>query len=112
MLFSSSSTLICCALPALLVSLGMGTTLIGLVSYFPQLVWISLHKIPVFGVAGAMLLLNGIILIKNKTKPCPINIKLREACIKGRKWSIYFYFFSLVIYLIGFTFAFIVPLIF
>lgn len=112
MLFTSSSTLVCCALPALLVSFGLGTTLVGIVSYFPQLVWISLYKAPIFAVAGSMLLFNGIVLIKNKTKLCPIDSKLRAACIKGRKWSIYLYCFSLAIYLIGFTFAFIIPLMF
>jgi hypothetical protein len=34
-----------------MVSLGMGAVLAGLVSDFPQLVWLSKHKIEVFGLA-------------------------------------------------------------
>ena len=43
-LFASSSTLVCCALPALLVALGAGAALSSLVSVFPQVVWLSEHK--------------------------------------------------------------------
>jgi hypothetical protein len=43
-LFTSFSTLICCALPALLVALGAGAVLSTLVSHVPQLVWVSEHK--------------------------------------------------------------------
>lgn len=35
---TSSSTLICCALPALLVAIGAGATLAGLVTAVPQLI--------------------------------------------------------------------------
>ena len=38
-LFSSFGTLICCALPALLVSLGAGAVLAGLITNFPQLIF-------------------------------------------------------------------------
>ena len=43
-LFASSSTLVCCALPALLVAVGAGAALSSLVSAVPQLVWLSEHK--------------------------------------------------------------------
>ena len=36
-LFASSGTIICCALPALLVSIGAGAALSSLFSIFPQL---------------------------------------------------------------------------
>ena len=39
-LLASSATLVCCVLPAVLVSLGAGAVLVGLVSAFPQLVWL------------------------------------------------------------------------
>ena len=51
-LFTSGSTLICCALPATLVAIGSAATLASLVSSFPQLIWISEHKALVFGLAG------------------------------------------------------------
>ena len=47
-LFSSFSTLICCALPSVLVLLGMGTTVASLLSAAPWLVSLSRHKIWTF----------------------------------------------------------------
>ena len=44
MFFGSMSTLICCVLPSLLVSLGLGAVMAGLASNVPGLVWISEHK--------------------------------------------------------------------
>lgn len=108
-LFGSMSTLICCALPALLVSLGLGAVLAGIASNVPALIWVSEHKIQVFVFSAAMLSLNGYILWKNKDAPCPIDPNLRDACISGRKTSRNLYFISLGIFLIGFLFAYIVP---
>jgi hypothetical protein len=108
-LFTSTSTLICCALPALLVSLGLGAVMAGLASNVPGLVWVSEHKAIVFLAAAAMLALNGFILWKNRNAPCPIDPVLREACIRGRRFSIIVYFMSLAVYLIGAFFAFLAP---
>ena len=108
-LFGSLSTLICCALPALLVSLGLGAVLAGLASNVPALIWISEYKLQFFIAAAAMLALNGFILWKNRNAPCPIDPELRDACISGRKFSRNMYFLSLGIYLIGFTFAYVLP---
>lgn len=46
-LFGSLSTLICCAIPSLLVSLGLGAVLAGIASNVPALIWISEHKVQV-----------------------------------------------------------------
>jgi len=62
-LFASSGTLVCCALPALLVALGAGAVLSSLVSVFPQLVWLSEHKEGLFIVAGV-----GVGLTRRRTK--------------------------------------------
>lgn len=109
-LFGSMSTLICCALPALLVSLGLGAVLAGVASNVPALIWVSEHKIQVFAFSAAMLSLNGFMLWKNKDAPCPIDPKLRDACVSGRKTSRNIYFVSLGIFLIGFFFAYILPI--
>jgi hypothetical protein len=108
-LFGSVSTLLCCALPALLVSLGLGAVMAGLASNVPGLIWVSEHKIQVFVFAGALLALNGLLLWRNRNAPCPIDPQLREACIKGRKASRTLYFVSLGVYLVGFSFAYIMP---
>ena len=54
-LFSSFSTLICCALPSVLVLLGMGTAVASLLSAAPWLVSLSRHKIWTFSIAGILI---------------------------------------------------------
>lgn len=108
-LFGSMGTLVCCALPALLVSLGLGAVMAGLASNVPGLVWASEHKTAVFFFAGSMLGFNGVLLWLNRTAPCPIDPKLRAACTNGRKTSKIIYFISLGIFVTGTFFAYIVP---
>jgi hypothetical protein len=109
-LFASSSTLICCALPALLVALGAGAALSGLVGAFPQIVWLSEHKVGLFIFAGLMLAASGGLQWANRNAPCPIDPALRDACLRTRKVSMRVYAVSVVIYLIGGFFAFVLPL--
>jgi hypothetical protein len=109
-LFASTSTLICCALPALLVSLGAGAALASLVSVFPQIVWISEHKEAIFLISSGLMLVGGIVQWRNRFAPCPIDPELRNACLKTRKSSLYIYLLSLALLLIGGWFAFIQPL--
>ncbi len=111
-LFTSAGTLICCALPALLVTLGLGATLAGIVGTVPQLIWLSEYKGIVFGGAGLMLLAAGMLQWRARNLPCPTDPALRAACTTGRRWSLVVYFISLVIYCIGVFFAFIAPRIF
>ncbi len=109
-LFASSSTLICCAIPALLVSLGAGAALASLVAVFPQIVWISEHKEIIFSIAALLMIVTGFIQWRNQNAPCPIDVELRNACLKTRKVSLRIYLFSLGLLLIGAWFAFIQPL--
>lgn len=57
-LFASAGTLVCCALPALLVVLGLGTTVASLLSALPWLVTLSRHKEWVFAISGGLILAN------------------------------------------------------
>lgn len=54
-LFGSFSTLICCALPSILVLLGMGTAVASILSAAPWLVGFSRHKVWTFSIAGALI---------------------------------------------------------
>lgn len=108
-LFSSFSTLICCALPALLVALGAGAALAGAVSAVPQITWISEHKPAVFIFAGCMLTLSGVLRYKTRGAPCPTDPQLAHACQSTRKASGRVYKASLALYATGFFFAFIAP---
>lgn len=109
-IFTSSSTLICCALPALLVTLGAGATLAGLVSAVPQLIWLSLHKGLVFGLAGLMLAAAGALQYRARFAPCPADPRLAAACARTRRISLGVYGLSLAIYAVGVVFAFLLPL--
>ncbi len=107
-LFASLSTLICCALPALLVTLGLGSALAGLFGQFPQLAWASEYKLWIFLTSGLLLVLAGLGQWRASRAPCPIGPKA-EACQSTRAWSKWIYFLSLFIYLIGLSFAYILP---
>jgi mercuric ion transport protein len=54
-LFTSVGTLLCCALPSLLVLFGMGATVASLLSAAPWLVSLSHYKPIVFSVSGIMI---------------------------------------------------------
>lgn len=106
-LCASSGTLVCCALPALLVALGAGAVLSSLVSAVPQLVWLSEHKEGLFIAAGLMLAASGWLQWRNRTAPCPTEPALRNACLRTRKTSARVYGVSVAIYLVGGWFAFV-----
>lgn len=111
-LFTSSGTLICCALPALLVALGAGAALSSLIASVPQLVWFSEHKIAVFLTAAIMLLASGLLQWRARYLPCPADAALAQACARTRRQSLWLYLMSVAIFLLGGFFAFIAPLIF
>lgn len=106
-LFGSFSTLLCCALPALLVSLGAGAVMIGLVSAVPQLVWLSEHKVALFIFAGCMLFISGFSRYLTRNAPCPADPAQAKACNRLRRISFGVFLFSVGMYATGFFFAFI-----
>jgi len=105
-------TLICCAIPALLVTLGLGASLASTISAFPQLVWFSEHKDIVFTFAGVMILLAFAMRIFVKEKECPIDPVLAKACKQSRVVSGVILYLSLALYIIGGFFAFLAPILF
>ena len=108
-LFSSGGTLICCALPALFVSLGAGAVMASVVTSVPQIVWFSEHKLGVFIFAGVMLSISGFLQWNARSLPCPSDKALAELCDKTRVNSLRVYFFSVCVFLIGGFMAFVAP---
>jgi hypothetical protein len=108
-LAASGTTLVCCALPALLVALGAGAALSSLVSVFPQIVWLSEHKAAVFGAAVALTAVGGWVQWRNRYAPCPTDPALRAACLRTRAWSRRGWWFSVLLLAIGGWFAFVAP---
>ncbi len=109
-LLATSSTLVCCALPALLVALGAGAALSALVAAAPQVVWLSEHKEALFGVCGAALVLSGAVQWQQRSAPCPVEPHLRRACMRTRAAARRLYAASVATYLVGGWFAFVQPL--
>jgi hypothetical protein len=108
-LLTSSATLLCCVLPAALVSIGAGASLATLVTAFPQLVWLSEHKGLVFGIAGLTLAGSGMLLWNARRLPCPIDPRAALTCNRMRKISHSLFVVAIIAYATGITFAFLLP---
>ena len=109
--FASTSTLVCCALPAVLVTLGAGAALSGLVSTVPQIVWLSEHKGAIFGGAAVMLAIAGAVQWRaRQTLACPADADLAAACAATKDVSLWVWLASVAILAVGAFFAFVAPL--
>jgi hypothetical protein len=109
-LLTSSATLVCCVLPAVLVTLGAGAALAGLVTAVPQLIWLSEHKLLVFGVAGGLLIVSGAALWYGRSLPCPTDPVAARACRRLRRLSAILYGLAGSSFAVGAAFAFILPI--
>ena len=109
-LLATTGTLLCCVLPAVLVSIGAGATLVGLVSAFPQLVWLSEHKPLVFGGAALLLVVSGILIWRARRLPCPADPAAARSCTRIRRLSAWVFAVSAGCFGIGVLFAFALPL--
>ena len=105
-LFTSTGTLLCCALPALLVSLGMGAVMAGLIETVPQIVWLGKHKPAVFGVAAVVLAAAGALQWRARSLPCPIDPVKARACSRLRTFSWIVWWLSVALFCVGGFFAF------
>lgn len=108
-LFTSLSTLFCCALPALFIALGAGGALISVTTNIPGFIWLSKHKIALFIVAGVFIVIGGVLRYRARNTACPIDKDQREACDSSRKISEMTYVVSVILYLVGGFFAFVAP---
>lgn len=110
-LFASTGTLLCCALPIILVSLGLGAVVATIASNLPWLITLSMHKIWVFAASGVLLLLAGAFLYR-PGHSCPVDPELAAICSKAHRWNCRVYWISVVIWCVGFFFAYIAESIF
>ena len=105
-LFTSTGTLICCALPIMLVTLGLGAAMAGLTSSFPWMVTLSQHKAWVFGGSGLLLALSTW-MVYRPGRTCPVDPKLAKLCTTMDKWNRRMVLFSPTIWLVGFFSAYL-----
>ena len=105
-LFASTSTLLCCALPALLVTIGAGAVMAGLASNVPGYIWLTERKVPLFTLSGVLLALAVFTRWRSRNAPCPVDPVQAKACMRLRRMSGFILYASVVIYVIGGFFAF------
>ena len=106
-LFAASGTLVCCALPIMLVALGLGATVAALTSSFPVLITIAQYKVWVFAGSGALLLLSGW-LMQRSGRSCPADPELARLCTQARVWNRRIFWSAVLIWSLGFIAAYLV----
>lgn len=106
LLVTTSATLTCCALPILLVTLGLGTAVASIASAAPWLVTLSMYKGWVFGVSGALIAISAFVVYR-PGRVCPTDPELAVACAKADKWNRRFIGLSAAMWLVGFFAAFV-----
>jgi hypothetical protein len=110
-LFTSFGTLLCCALPSLLVLVGLGATVASFLSAVPWLVTLSHHKTWVFAISGFLIGCNLVYVyavaprLRNTNAACPSDAP--EACVSASRFSRIVLWISAVIYAIGVFSAFV-----
>ena len=108
-LFASSSTLICCALPALFVSIGAGASFASLTTVFPFFIVLSKYKIYITLFALVMIGIAGYANYKSVYLPCPADPEVGKLCMQTRQRSRYVYYFSVIIFIIATIFTYLIP---
>jgi hypothetical protein len=103
-LFITSSTLLCCALPVLLVFLGLGSVAASMQYNIPGLLFLAEHKFWTLGLSALLLLFLAWI-IWRPNQQCPADPELAQLCIKAKKWNQRIFTLSVAIWFIGFFFS-------
>lgn len=108
-LFGSLSTLLCCALPVTLVTIGMGATFASLTATFPQIIWLTERKEALFIITAILLGLSYYLMKRSEKLACPIDPDQRDACETSKEVSTKVFWGTVVVYLIGLSFSYIIP---
>ena len=105
-LLFSGGTLICCALPILLVSVGLGAGVAYLTNAFPWLTLFSRHKAWTFAISAAYLLLTAW-MIYRPGRSCPTDPELAHVCQRADRLNRIVLWVAAGVYALGFFFAFL-----
>jgi hypothetical protein len=108
-LFTSVSTLLCCALPSLLVLFGLGASVASMLSFLPWLVTLSHYNRVTFLVSGVLITLSFVnmyyIAPRLRAQQCsPDN---QTACEDASRASKILVWISAAIYALGFFVAYV-----
>lgn len=105
-LFSATGTLLCCAFPILMVSLGFGTAIASLTSSLPMLVTLAEYELWMFTGSAILLGLAAWVLWWRPQK-CPSDPLLAQRCVQARLWNRRVFGMAAVVWVIGFATAFL-----
>lgn len=112
-LFTSVGTLVCCALPSLLVLMGLGATVASLLAVAPWLVTLSHHKGWVFAGSGALIAVNFAYVyrlsprLRTTHQTCPTDSGGDAACEPAARMTQVVLWISAVLYGVGFFSAYV-----
>lgn len=109
-LFTSLSTLFCCALPIAFVMLGFGASWAALYNAVPLIGFVALNKLWFFIGSGLLILLAGWLVFR-PGRTCPVDPELARLCERAKRWNRRVLYLTGVIWLTGFVAAYLsVPL--
>lgn len=103
-LFTSTGTLICCALPAAVAAFAGGAAVTSMISTFPWMVPLSAHKEWIFLGAAVMLTISGVLIYRPKGKVA-CSITGGEGCEVAGRFTKVMFWTSVIIFLTGAFFA-------
>jgi len=110
-LFTSTGTLLCCALPAALAAVAGGAAVGTMLSALPWLIPLSRHKGVLFIVAGVLIAFNALLVLRPQGKVA-CSITGGKGCEVAGGFSKAMLWISTGIYTIGVAFAYaVVPII-
>ncbi len=105
-LLASTGTLLCCALPILLVSLGFGAVVASLTSSLPVLVTLAAYESWMFSVSALLLGVTAWVLWI-RPQQCPGDPELAARCARAGVWNRRVFWMATVVWAVGFTAAYL-----
>jgi mercuric ion transport protein len=108
-LFTSSGTLLCCVLPAVVATIAGGAAVSSMLSVFPFLIPLSMNKGWIFIIAAILIALNGYLVFKpNQKVACDVD---EDGCDVTGRFNKRMFFISTSVLAVGAFFAYaLVPI--
>lgn len=105
-LLTATGTLLCCALPILLVTLGFGAVVGTLTRSLPVLVTLSEYETWMFTGSALLLGLSAWVLWI-RPQQCPSDPRLAQLCVQANRWNRLVFWVATAVWVAGFTAAFL-----
>ncbi|PCJ39467.1 MAG: hypothetical protein COA99_10255 [Moraxellaceae bacterium] len=103
-LFITSGTLLCCALPIVLVTMGFGAAVASMNVNNPGLAVLAEYKIWTLGLSALLLAFLAWV-IWRPNQVCPVSSELATYCQNAKRWNQRVFWISVVIWSMGFFFS-------